>query len=352
MLEVILPNKYFSLLFSVSWGQIFFPQLIFSNSYVCDGYIQKKTQAYSLSSHGKRNREKFHIVDLLSSFLKPCCKGVASEYLYEFFGHLRGVLKSCLDNIAKETKQVTIEQVLFMKLFSFSLFRNLSTRIFQRWKNVGRYPILLETGKKGSLGCPQHFHEYLWFECEISPMGSHLNTWSLDGYTFLARCLKRWSFAGRSVLPGVGFDAVYAALVPVHSTLPKYGYNVTSQPPATAPQCTLAFLPNRDGLYPTRIISQNKPTLLSFALIKVFITAIEKQVKHCLYSSNLWNRRVTWEQPTPSPHTSTLRWSWSDSVKRADKDLQLWGDNKGLPLRWQVETWKRLSCVWEERVSH
>lgn len=165
------------------------------------------------------------------------------------------------------------------------------------------------------------------------PMGSHLNTWSSDGCT-------PWggSFAEESVLLGVGFNALYPVPPPVYPVLPEFDYNVTSQPPATTPSLAAIFLPNHDGLYPTRTISQNKPIFPSFAVTKVVITAMEKQLRQCPYSvlkavereSYLSCIKNSWQLAlTPGPGDvpqATAKW--------ADWDLQLWGENKELPLRW------------------
>ena len=98
-------------------------------------------------------------------------------------------------------------------------------------------------------------HGHLWFECEIP-----------HGLTFEPLIL-RWlhslgsSFAEESVLGGGGFDTLYPAPPPIYPVLPEFGYNVTSQLPATMPSLTAIFLPNHDRLYPTRTISQSKPIL-------------------------------------------------------------------------------------------
>lgn len=151
----------------------------------------------------------------------------------------------------------------------------------------------------------------LWFECEMTPRGSHI--WTLGpqlvvffekageplGHRALLEEVSHWGQTLRIYSP---------ALLPVYSRLPECSSNVTSQPPApdTVPSLAAVHLLLNGALYhlelQVKIISFSLHLLLS----GLIITGMRKSLRHCISKKYSQNNCLSWKK----------KWNWIFTSKQ------------------------------------
>lgn len=84
----------------------------------------------------------------------------------------------------------------------------------------------------------------LWFEYEMSPIDSCLNTWSPAGVQESCRTCQWWHLTGGSLLVGSAFEDLYPGPLATQFLLPNHGHDGTRHLSLRTP-----CLPLHDELY-------------------------------------------------------------------------------------------------------